>query len=131
MEIVCAPETYRRFESSSLRHETAPIFGCVFLWRREEIEGGFVFSEVRASDAVLTSLIKPQSCHSGATLCCQRQQISSSPSVSLYNKEEWLLPFLFTKKMQFYFSAVSSTISASTALTDTLLMPFITPLFDL
>ena len=78
MEIVCAPETYRRFESSSLRHENAPTKGCVFLWRREEIEGGFVFSEVRASDAVLTSLIKPQSCHSGATLCCHWQQISSS-----------------------------------------------------
>ena len=59
MEIVCAPETYRRFESSSLRHENAPISGAFFSWRREEIEGGFVFSEVRASDAVLTFLIKP------------------------------------------------------------------------
>ena len=30
-----------------------------------------------------------------------------------------------------YFSNVSSTISASTALTETLLIPFITPLLDL
>ena len=37
MEIVCAPETYRRFESSSLRHENAPIVGAFFSWRREDI----------------------------------------------------------------------------------------------
>ncbi len=30
MEIVCAPETYRRFESSSLRHGNTPITGVFF-----------------------------------------------------------------------------------------------------
>ena len=61
------------------------------------IEGGFVFSEVRASFAI---------------------------------KREWQQPFPFDKN-SVYFSNVSSTISASTALTETLLIPFITPLLDL
>ena len=41
MEIVCRPETYRRFESSSLRQRNTPLAGVFFRWRREEIEEGF------------------------------------------------------------------------------------------
>ena len=39
--------------------KTHPFRVRFFSWRREEIEGGFVFSEVRASGAVLIFLIKP------------------------------------------------------------------------
>ena len=55
MEIVCAPETYRRFESSSLRHANAPIDGCVFFVAQRRALRNADLSEVRAS-AVRTVL---------------------------------------------------------------------------
>ena len=37
MEIVCRPETYRRFKSSSLRQKMTPPWG-VFFWRRTSLQ---------------------------------------------------------------------------------------------
>ncbi len=93
MEIVCAPETYRRFESSSLRQRIAPFSGAIFCWYREEIEYSlhtrrFARATRKYEFYFFSYPIRV------ATLCC----IATIFLFSAPQKKEGLcLPFLFFK----------------------------------